>query len=234
MATSQLEVSNAALSILGATPLESLDDGSAEGDAAKAVWRTARLAVFSRANWNCLRHVIQPSEADKDDIRTVENIDISLEGWRKAYLIPATFVSLIGLANRNGGNLEINPQTRTAYDMILGKYVVVYDQGQIAMKYTRDLGPESWPRYLESVIIKQMAVNLALLLTDDDDKVQSFTKIYEMEVQEAIYLDSQAVPQRPIPDMITRIRRGGRYGGYTLTPQSTDVYRRDLPSDASD
>jgi hypothetical protein len=152
---SDLDIINAALSLLGETQIAALTDGSDASRHAAALYEPCILSLFSGYEWGFAKERIA---LEIDGGKTPVN------QWRYAFLMPTPKTEMVGRPLAIFNTTAINARKMTRYE-IESRWVMT-NESTIVIQYVKRQPVELWPGYFERLAIEAVAAILAMPVTE--------------------------------------------------------------------
>jgi hypothetical protein len=190
MAVSFLDLVNEALVRIGAAPVGSLAEFSAQSLAASTVAENVTQSMIADHPW-----AFALREKPLGEI-VVADVDRRWQAFERVYQVPNDCLRVVGLSSGSPYQL--------AGDQI-------YTSCRHAeLVYIAETAPSTWPAYFRQALVYELAAAFAISVTDSANRAQLFYREAQQYKRRARALDSQQVPPRVFDLM--RI--------YTQTPQN--------------
>jgi hypothetical protein len=172
MAYTDVDLCSAALAKLGAQPITSLADESAEALIAARLYPIARDALLSAHPWT---FTLAETPLERDP---------AAEGgeFRHAFLLPADLLRTIsaGGAGRSRGLVY----------RIYGPRLVS-DAPSVTLAYQRRVEPTAFPPYFAAALVARLAAEFCLPITESTARAEVLGRLAASELKLARLLDSQ-------------------------------------------
>lgn len=189
--TSNVDIANYALNIIGASNISSFDENSKPGRIINQRFESVRDAVFRSHPWNCL---IRRSEL-------AQEVDAPAFGYTYQYPLPSDPYCLRVLEFSNGSlsypqdNMFSN--TGGPVFVIEGRKLLT-DEGTARIKYiARVTDPQQYDANLVEAIAARLAAEIAYAITGSTTVVQLATAFYDEKMREARFVDAtEGAPQK--------------------------------------
>lgn len=189
--TSNVDIANYALNIIGASNISSLDENSKPGRLVNQRFESVRDAVFRSHPWNCL---IRRAEL-------AQEIEAPAFGYTYQYPLPADPYCLRVLEFSNGSlsypqdNMFSN--TGGPVFVIEGRKLLT-DEGTARIKYiARVTDPQQYDASLIEALAARLAMEIAYAITGSTSVVQIATALYDEKMKEARFVDAtEGAPQK--------------------------------------
>ncbi|MEM7046029.1 MAG: hypothetical protein AAF442_00035 [Pseudomonadota bacterium] len=172
MELSAIDYSSQALVKIGAQPINSFNDGTAESDVAGLLYEVARDGLLAVHPWSfATGQVTLPRLKAKP-----------VADFTYAYQLPADFLRAlsVGEDERGRGGVYTIKEHRIHTDMstIILSYIFRPDEG-------------AFPSFFVTALIARLAAEFCLPLTESSSRTEFLTKIAENELRRAKVIDSQ-------------------------------------------
>jgi hypothetical protein len=172
---SQVEITNLALSRIGANTITSLTDGTAEQKLAVVTWDIARRACLRDHAWN---FACKDVELNQISGYTAFEYDY-------AYQLPSDYIRLLQFY----GNPNFRVQGRR----------ILTDETVCKIKYIYDVTDSpDWDASFTDLMAQRMAVDMAYALTKSQSSADSMYAIYNQKLKLAKHIDST----EDVPDQL--------------------------------
>ena len=169
MATSDIDIVNRALTMLGVDPINSLSDSTKAASTANRLFNDTRAAVFRGHPWNCLiKRASLPQEAT-----------VPIYGYAYAFTLPADFLRLLSIEN-NLGKYSIEGRKILYDDEILQVMYIALVTDVIA-----------YDTLLLDALAARLAADMAHPLLQSTEAMQRMYNLYELKLREAKFVDAQ-------------------------------------------
>jgi phage gp46-like protein len=169
MATSDIDIVNRALTMLGVDPINSLSDSTKAASTANRLFNDTRAAVFRGHPWNCLiKRASLPQEAQAP-----------LYGYAYAFTLPADFLRLLSIEN-NLGKYSIEGRKILYDDEILQITYIALVTDVIA-----------YDTLLTDALAARLAADMAHPLLQSTEAMERMYNLYELKLREAKFVDAQ-------------------------------------------
>lgn len=189
--TSNVDIANYALNIIGASNISSFDENSKPGRLVNQRFESVRDAVFRSHPWNCL---IRRAEL-------AQEVEAPAFGYTYQYPLPSDPYCLRVLEFSNGSlsypqdNMFSN--TGGPVFVIEGRKLLT-DEGTARIKYiARVTDPQQYDAGLVEAIAARLALEIAYAITGSTTVVQLTSAIYDEKMKEARFVDAtEGAPQK--------------------------------------
>jgi hypothetical protein len=178
MAMTAVEICSTALMKLGAVPIQSFEDGTAEAEAAKRLYPVTRDGLLAAYPWS-----FTVAQAALVPAPTAPEAD-----YAYAYALPADCLRVLSAGvGTEGRGLE--------YRLRGGRLLA--DAAALTLTYQRRVDEAELPAFFLTVLIARLAAELCLPLTESSSRAESLYQLAAAELRLARLLDSQqSTPQR--------------------------------------
>lgn len=199
MASSETDIVNVALILLGQPTILRLDDDNDVARTANTLWADVRDAVLSEHPWNRCTKIVTLSKTPRDPGWVTTERSYSYE-----YLYPADSLRILepedDLAKWEAGVSST------------GEAVVWSDTDGLTVKYIcRNTNVSQYSAWLSLALSKKMAAELALPITQSLSKATNAATAYDVHLRKAKGMDGQE--QSPVVFTPTTLTDDVRLGG---------------------
>jgi hypothetical protein len=181
MALNDIGLCSRALIRIGARPISSFSDGTAESEIASVLYAPVRDAVLSAYGWSfatgqaLLSRLSSPPLAD----------------YPYAYQLPLDYLRVISAGNGGRGrglNFRVTRGTiQTAAE-------------EVILTYIFRPAEEEFPPYFDMALIARLAAEFCLPLTENSSRAESLARLAEAEFAKARQIDAQQDTPNRIED----------------------------------
>ncbi len=172
MALSDVALCARALIRIGAAPLSSFDDGTAESEIAGALYGPVRDALLSAYAWSFATGQValaQLSEAPAAD-------------YAHAYQLPTDFLRALSAGTgARGRGLRYRISGNTLHT----------DADRVLLTYIYRPEEESFPPYFDAALIARLAAELTIPVTESTSRAETMFRLAEVEFERARQIDAQ-------------------------------------------
>ena len=172
MALNDVALCSRALIRLGAAPITSFADGTAESEVAGALFAPARDALLSAYPWTfavgqvTLTKLVTPPVAD----------------YAGAFQLPNDFLRAISAGNGGRGR---------GLHYRLARGALHTDADEVTLTYIFRPEEEEFPPYFDSVLIARLATEFCIPLTENTSRAEALYRVSENEFARARQIDAQ-------------------------------------------
>lgn len=199
MASSETDIVNVALILLGQPTILRMDDDNDVARTANTLWADVRDAVLSEHPWNRCTKILTLSKTPRDPGWVTTERSYSYE-----YLYPADSLRILEPED-DLAKWEVGVSTT-------GEQVVWSDTDGLTVKYIfRNTNVSQYSAWLSLALSKKMAAELALPITQSISKATNAATAYDMHLRKAKGMDGQE--QSPVVVTPTTLTDDVRLGG---------------------
>lgn len=185
-----IAIASRALMRLGAAPITSFNDGTAESEIAGALYDAVRDTLLSSYAWGFTTTQISLNMLADSPMADFEN----------AFALPSNFLRAIsaGVGNKGRGqpyriaNRQLHTNTQN-----------------ITLTYIARATEEDFPAYFTSALITRLAAEYAIPITESTTRSESLYRLSEQEFARARQIDAQQDTPARIEDFTLIDARGG-------------------------
>lgn len=171
MALTALGLCARALIRIGATPVTSFDDGSAEAEVAEALYAPARDALLGAHPWS-----FATAQARLPRLDTVPVADFTY-----AYALPSGFLRALSVGwEGRGRGLDYR---------IVGQELQA-DAGAVVLTYVFRPEESAYPAFFDQALIARLAAEFCVPLTESTSRWEALLKLAETEFRRARQIDA--------------------------------------------
>ena len=172
MALNDIALCSRALIRLGAQPITSFDDGSAEAEICGALYPQSRDALLSSYGWNFATGQIDLLALNEEPISEYSNV----------FALPNDFLrALTAGSGTKASGLD--------YRIMRGKLFT--NATQVVLTYIFRPDESEFPPFFDSVLISRMAAELCIPLTENTSRFETLTRLADTEFSRARQMDAQ-------------------------------------------
>ena len=172
MALSDIALCSRALIRLGAQPITSFDDGTAESEIADALYGPVRDALISAYSWSFAMGQAHLAQLD----------DAPLADYQYAFQLPSDFLRAMsaGIGGRGRGlNYRIT------------RNVLHSNADDVTLTYIFRPNEEEFPPYFDSVLISKLSAEFCIPVTENTSRAETLYRMADLEFQRARQIDAQ-------------------------------------------
>ncbi len=188
MALTDIGLCSRALIRLGAQPITSFDDGSAEAEICGALYPQSRDALLSAYGWGFATAQIELAQLTETPIG----------GYKYAYALPNDF-----LRGLSAGSDALSH----GIDYRIMRGNLYSNSEKIILTYIYRADESEFPPFFETALIMRLAAELCIPLTENTSRFDAMMRIAETEFSKARQIDAQQdKPQRLRSFPLTDVR----------------------------
>lgn len=181
MALSDIGLSSRALIKIGASPITSFNDGTAESEIAGALFPQIRDALLSAYAWS-----FATGQIALDQLQTAPIAD-----YQYAYQLPNDFLRALSAGSGTRGR-GLN------YRIAAG--ALHTDAPDVVLTYIYRPEEEVFPPYFDQALIARLAAEFTIPVTENTSRSETMLSIAEREFQRARQIDAQQDTPNKIED----------------------------------
>ena len=172
MALNDVALCSRALIRIGAAPITSFDDGTAESEIAGALFGPVRDALLSAYGWSFATGQIALSQLETDPIA-----DYSF-----AFQLPNDFLRALS-AGSNGRGRGLSDR--------ISRGALHTDSESVILTYIFRPEEEEFPPYFDQALITRLAAEFAVPVTENTSRAEALYALADREFQRARQIDAQ-------------------------------------------
>jgi hypothetical protein len=172
MALNDIALCTRALVRLGAQPISSFTDGSAESEICGALYAPMRDSLLSAYGWSFATGQVELTQLDETPIAE----------YQKAYALPNDFLRALSAGN----NVKARGMD---YRIMRGKLYANADK--VILTYIFRPDESEFPPFFDSALISKLAAEFCIPLTENTSRFETFYKLAETEFARARQIDAQ-------------------------------------------
>ncbi|NCC21921.1 MAG: hypothetical protein EOM26_05585 [Alphaproteobacteria bacterium] len=187
MALSDIALASRALVSIGAVPVTSFDDGTAESEIAGALFAPVRDALLSAYGWSFASGQASLVKLDTSPLADFSN----------AFQLPVDFLRALsaGTGGRGRG---------LRYRIARG--ALHTNAESVILTYIFRPAEEEFPPYFDAALIARLAAELTIPITESTSRAETAFRLAEMEYERARQIDAQqdtpnAIERFPLVDV---------------------------------
>ena len=172
MALSDIALTSRALIRIGAAPITSFDDGTAESEIAGALFGPVRDALLSSYSWSfatgqvALTQLDNGPEADYD----------------YAYQLPNDFLRAMSAGTDGRGR---------GLAFRIARNALHTDASAVLLTYIFRPQEEEFPAYFDQALISRLAAEFTIPVTENTSRAEAMFRLADLEFQRARQIDAQ-------------------------------------------
>lgn len=172
MALNDVALCSRALIRIGAQPITSFDDGTAESEIAGAIFAPIRDALLSAYAWSFASGQIALNQLMSDPVADYQN----------AFELPSDFLRAIS-AGAGGKGRGLNFR--------IAKSELHTDASEVVLSYIFRPAEEDFPPYFDAALIARLAAEFTIPLTESTTRAEAMFRLAEQEYARARQIDAQ-------------------------------------------
>jgi hypothetical protein len=169
----KIEIISRALVLIGANPISSLTEGT-EGVVANALYEPTYKALIASHSWRFATKKAQLSRLT----------EAPLNEWLYQYQLPSDYI------------VAFRTQYNSDYEVYGDK--IYSDMSELYIEYRYRVSEVMLPAPFELALEFLLAAQFAIPITDNSQRAQVYTNLYEAQLARAKFIDSSSRPQDPI------------------------------------
>jgi hypothetical protein len=181
MALSDIALCSRALIRLGAAPIASFEDGTAESEIAGALFGSVRDALLSAYSWSFAMGQVALSALETPPVAD----------YQKAFQLPADFLRAMS-AGAGGRGRGLNYR--------ITRNVLHTDADAVTLTYIFRPEEEEFPPYFDSVLIARLSAEFCIPVTENTSRAETLYRMADQEFQRARQIDAQQDSPMQIED----------------------------------
>lgn len=172
MSLNDVALASRALIRIGAHPVSSFDDGTAESEIAGALFGPVRDALLSAYGWS-----FAMGQAALTELETAPVAD-----YDKAFALPNDFLRAISAgAGSRGRGLNYR----------IARGALHTNSDSVVLTYIFRPEEEEFPPYFDAVLIARLAAEFCIPITENTSRAESLFRLAELEFERARQIDAQ-------------------------------------------
>ena len=172
MAISDIALCSRALIRLGANPITSFDDGTAESEIAAALYPSIRDALLSSYPWTFATAQIELNQLQESPL-----VDFST-----AFELPNDFLRAISIGS--------SKKSQGARYKILQNNIHT-NMKSVVLSYIFQQDEEEYPPFFDIALIARLAAEFSIPVTESTSRTQTLYDLAERELEKARQIDAQ-------------------------------------------
>ncbi|MBL4589861.1 MAG: hypothetical protein JKY11_07285 [Alphaproteobacteria bacterium] len=172
MALNDVALCSRALIRIGAQPITSFDDGTAESEIAGALFSSTRDALLSAYAWSfssgqvVLNQLAIPPVAD----------------YQNAYELPSDFLRAISAGSGGKGR---------GLNFRIARSALHTDASDVVLSYIFRPAEEEFPPYFDAALISRLTAEFTIPITESTTRAEAMFRLAEQEYAKARQIDAQ-------------------------------------------
>lgn len=172
MALNDVALASRALIRLGAAPISSFNDGSAEAEIAGALFAPVRDALLSAYSWSFATGQ-----------QTLNRLDDSpLADYAHAFALPDDFLRAMSVGTGGRGR---------GVNYRIARNAIHCDAPDVLLTYIFRPAEEEFPPYFDAALIARLSSEFCIPITENTSRAEALYKMAEVEFQRARQIDAQ-------------------------------------------
>ena len=172
MALSDIALASRALIRIGAAPITSFNDGTAESEIAGALFAPIRDALLSSYSWSFATGQVALTELETPPIAD----------FQSAYQLPSDFLRALSAGSGGRGRgLRYRITQNTLHT----------DASQVLLTYVFRPEEETFPAYFDQALIARLAAEFTIPITENTSRAEAMFRLAELEFERARQIDAQ-------------------------------------------
>ncbi len=172
MALSDIGLCSRALIRIGAAPITSFSDGTAESEIAGALFAPVRDALLSAYAWSFASGQIELSQLDDNPVADYAN----------AFQLPDDFLRALSAGTGSKGR---------GLNYRIARGALHTDSDSVILTYIFRPEEEEFPPYFDQALITRLAAEFTIPVTENTSRAEALYKLAEHEFQRARQIDAQ-------------------------------------------
>lgn len=172
MALNDVALASRALIRLGASPIASFNDGSAESEIAGALFGPVRDALLSAYGWSFATGQVSLGLLEADPAADYQN----------AFALPEDFLRALS-AGTAGKGRGVNYR--------IARNNLHTDASDVLLTYIFRPEEEEFPPYFDAALIARLSAEFCIPVTENTSRAESLFKMAEIEFERARQIDAQ-------------------------------------------
>lgn len=181
MALSNIALCSRALIKIGAAPIQSFTDGTAESEIAGALYDHTRDALLSAYAWSFATAQIQLNQLN----------DPPIADYQYAYALPNDFLRALSAGGSGRGR-------GLSYRLSVG--ALHTNASEVVLTYIFRPDESAFPPYFDQALIARLAGEFTIPVTENTSRSEVMIKLAEREYQRARQIDAQQDTPNRIED----------------------------------
>ncbi len=172
MALNDVGLCSRALIRLGAAPITSFADGTAESEIAGALYAPTRDALLSAYSWSFAYGQMELTPL----------VDAPVADFQKAFQLPNDYLRAMS-AGRGGRGRGLHYR--------IARGVLHTDAGEVTLSYIFRPEEEEFPPFFDMALIARLTAEFCIPVTENTSRAEALYKIADMEFSRARQIDAQ-------------------------------------------
>ncbi|MFC4168769.1 hypothetical protein [Teichococcus aestuarii] len=189
MALSALVLCSRALLKIGAQPVASLDEGTAEAEVAANLYPAIRDALLSAHPWSFAT----------GQMALPRLVAVPYADYAHAYQLPADFLRILSAGGAGAGR---------GIDYRIHEHRLHTDAAAVTLTYLFRPDESAFPAFFANALVARLAAEFCIPLTESGSRAEMLQRLAEHETRQARLIDSQQQTVRAIEDFPLISARG--------------------------
>lgn len=172
MALNDIALCSRALIRIGAAPITSFDDGTAESEIAGALFAPVRDALLSAYGWS-----FATGQAELEELATPPLAD-----YAHAFGLPVDYLRALS-AGAGGRGRGLNYR--------IARGALHTDAGSVMLTYIFRPEEEEFPPFFDAALIARLAAEFCIPVTENTSRAEALYRLAELEYARARQIDAQ-------------------------------------------
>lgn len=172
MALNDVALASRALIRLGAAPISSFNDGTAESEIAGALFAPVRDALLSAYSWSFATGQIMLNALDTPPVAD----------YAHAFALPDDFLRAMS-AGTGGKGRGLNYR--------IARNALHTDGADVLLTYIFRPGEEEFPPYFDAALIARLSAEFCIPVTENTSRAETLFRMAEAEFERARQIDAQ-------------------------------------------
>lgn len=172
MALSDIALASRALIRLGAAPITSFNDGTAQAEIAGALYGPARDALISSYAWN-----FATTQSELTQL-----VSSPLADYKNAFQMPNDFLRVLSAGH--------GPKSR-GLTYRLSRDQLHTDSEKVLLTYVFRPEEETFPAYFDQALIARLAAEFTIPVTENTSRAEAMYRLARDEYEKARQIDAQ-------------------------------------------
>lgn len=172
MALNDVALASRALIRIGAAPITSFDDGTAESEISGALFGPVRDALLSAYGWS-----FATGQAELNQLETPPVAD-----YAKAFELPTDFLRALSAGSGARGR---------GLTFRIARGALHTDADAVVLTYIFRPEEEEFPPYFDAALIARLSAELTIPLTENTSRAEAMFRLAEGEYERARQIDAQ-------------------------------------------
>lgn len=172
MALSDIALCSRALIRIGAAPITSFSDGTAESEIAGALFAPVRDALLSAYGWSFATGQVELTELSESPVADFE----------KAFQLPNDFLRALSAGSGGKGR---------GLNFRVARSAVHTNSSEVLLTYIFRPEEEEFPPYFDAALIARLAAEFTIPVTENTSRAEAMFRLAELEFERARQIDAQ-------------------------------------------